>query len=147
MNHGAKFWIEPIKDYVRSKGLKPRGKFGLKQVTVQPSSKADTNNVLSSRSFCHVVIGNPIIYCAKNIDQLKDEFVVGILLHEVAHMLVKEGSDPELDVDEFILENFPESGYCYADTQYGGTRRPRKAKNLECVKTEFLENLSKGYHG
>jgi hypothetical protein len=127
-------WLRLLKRYLKSKG------FPLNRVSLTHSRKADQRNKKSPRGFCHVVIGRPTIHCAEALETLPDEFIVGILLHELAHMLVKESDDPELDVDEFVLENCPESGYHYADVKYAAPQW-RVAKNLECVSKAFLKEL------
>ncbi len=118
-------------------------KLGGRDVMLTLSEKADENNAKKARSFCHVVLGRKSIYCAAALAALPEEFVVGILLHEVAHTIVNEGEDPELDVDEWVLENVPEAGYRYANVKYVDpiTGRTRTAKNLERVSMGFLGKI------
>ena len=128
-------WLKLLKRYMKSKG------FPLNRVSLTHSRKADKRNANDPRGFCHVVLGRPTIHCAEALKTLPDQCIVGILLHELAHMIVDEGEDPELDVDEWVLEKCPEAGYHYADIKYASPKF-RVAKNLECVTKSFLKQLN-----
>lgn len=105
------------------------------QVRLVRSKRANDQNREKARQFCFVVIGQHEINFADALLKLPEEFIVGILLHEIAHMVIREGRDPELDVDEWVIEHVPEAGYHYADARYS----KRVAKNLECVSEAFIE--------
>lgn len=105
------------------------------KVRLVRSKKANDQNKASARQFCFVFLGEHKIHFSDALLKLPEEFIVGILLHEIAHMVVKEGRDPELDVDEWVVEHVPEAHYHYADARYG----KRVAKNLECVGREFFD--------
>lgn len=101
------------------------------------SKKANEQNKLAARQFCFVILGEHEIHYADALLKLPVEFIVGILLHEVAHMVVKEGRDPELDVDEWVLEKVPEAQYHYATARYG----KRTAASIERVSGSFTETI------
>lgn len=119
--------------YLRDRGLvTPWLKSKIKLVR---SKKAEVNNKASPRAFCFVIIGEYNIHFSEALLKLPIHFVVGILLHEVAHMVVREGRDPELDVDEWVLDYVPEAEYTYQNVTYGR----RQAHNLERVSVEFCD--------
>ncbi len=110
------------------------------KIKASHSFKADLDHEKSARSFCFVIIGERIIHYASTIKSLPETFIVGILLHEIAHMIIEEkNGDPELGVDEWVINNVPEADYKYKNIRYiDFTGKPRTAKNLECVSEEFL---------
>ncbi len=114
------------------------------KIRLSRSRKASSNNEASPRSFCFVILGEHKIHYADALYALPDTAICGILLHEVAHMLIDEnGGDPELGVDEWVLENVPEAGYGYMDTTYADpeTGRRRTAKAIESVSRKFLTEI------
>lgn len=113
------------------------------QIKTSHSRKADKSHDKSARSFCFVILGERIIHYASSITALPPKAVTGILLHEIAHMIIEEnGGDPELGVDEWVLDNVPESGYEYLDVKYEDFDGERKiAKNIECVSNKFLKTI------
>lgn len=131
-------YLRPLLKYLEQQGL--ISTWMKSQIRAVNSRKADANHKKSARSFCFVIIGEHVIYCASALTDLPDEYLVGILLHEVAHMIIEEdGGDPELGVDEWILENVPEAKYQYADLHYADKRR--KSNNLERVSEKFLREI------
>ncbi len=134
----ASAWLKKLLRELRRRKL---GNFyGVK---LKHDKVCDQRNQKSPRAFCHVVIGKPEIHCSKAIEYLDSNFIVGILLHELIHMVVTEGDDPELDVDEFVIEHLRDTGYTYMDTKYFDPfLGKRKAKSIECVKLSFLETIS-----
>lgn len=120
--------------------------FNTDPITIKDSETAVVRNKKDARSFCHVVIGRPTIYAAlSEMEALPDEFICGLLLHEMAHILINEdGGDPELGVDEWILSNVPAAGYRYGNVKYysiGRNRKQREARNVEKVSKKFLRTI------
>ncbi len=140
-NHLYDYYLKPLLAYLEREGN--ISTWMKSQIRTIHSRKADANNAKSPRSFCFVIIGEHAIHCADAIKNLPDKFIVGILLHEIAHMIIEEdGGDPELGVDEWVLENVPDSGYEYKNVTYTDPDdRRRAAKNLECVSEEFLHEI------
>ncbi len=134
-------YLRPLLVYLEEQGLITT--WMKSQIRTLHSRKADKNNADSARSFCFVIIGEHVIHCAGSIENLQDKFIIGILLHEIAHMIIEEGrGDPELDVDEWVIENVPEAGYRYENTRYTDfNNKKRSAKNLECVTERFLKQI------
>lgn len=133
--HDADEVLDALLEYLRDEGLITTW---LKaHVALVRSKKANEQNKASARQFCFVVIGQHDIHYADALLKLPMNFFVGILLHEIAHMVVREGRDPELDVDEWVIENVPDSGYEYRDVAYGH----RRAANLECVSEKFVNMI------
>lgn len=134
-------FLNPLLAYLLDRGL--ISTWMKSKIKTSHSRKADENHIKSARSFCFVVLGEYIIHYASALKSLPDDFIVGILLHEIAHMIIEEdGGDPELGVDEWVLENVPEAGYVYNNVRYVDfTNKPRTAKNLECVSEKFLKMI------
>lgn len=132
-------FLAPLLKYLNGRGLVST--WMKSRIKTSHSRKADENHDKSPRSFCFVIIGEHKIHYASALRGLPDVFVVGILLHEIAHMIIEEdGGDPELGVDEWMLENVPEAGYVYNNVRYiDFTDKPTTAKNLECVSEKFLK--------
>ncbi len=131
-------YLKPLLAHLNARGLLTH--WMKSKIRTVHSRRADGNNEASARAFCFVVIGEFVIHYASALKALPDEFIVGILLHEVVHMLIEEKGDPELGVDEWVLEHVPEAGYCYKTAKYedfDGARRI--AKNIECVSKKFLD--------
>lgn len=135
----AKQWLDRIKR--RYPGLALRG------VRVTHNAYQDRRNREDPRAFCHVACGDKVIHCAAAIEQLDDREIVGLLLHEVGHIVLGCGRDPddEVAVDEWVRNLAPESGYTYLDVRYmsriGGP--VRTAVNLESVSHAFVNQLRK----
>lgn len=138
MKNVTKNYLDPLLSYLSDQDLITN--WMKAHITVSHSRMADANNERSARSFCFVVIGEHKINCATAISALPPEFIIGILLHEIAHMVIEEdGGDPELGVDEWVLENVTDSGYKYENVSYiGRTDKARTAKSLERVSNKFL---------
>ncbi len=129
--------LSSLTTYLRDQGLITN--WLRSKIRLHRSRLANTNNQKSARSFCFVIIGEFEIHYADALLELPLPFMVGILLHEIAHMVIKEdGGDPELGVDEWIIDNVPEAGYRYADAKYGR----RTARNLERVSESFLNIIN-----
>ena len=119
-----------------------------KGIKVIHDPKCDRQNRASARAFCFVEDGSPVIHCAANIESLPCHVIVGLLLHEVGHMIVRSRQDPEVGDDEFIVDNVPEAHYRYlARVPYiavGGTGPSRKriAKNIQAVSPSFVGSIT-----
>ncbi len=133
-------YLKPLLEYLCSREL--CSVWMKSKIKTSHSAKADLNHKASPRSFCFI-LGERTIHYASSIKALPDVFIVGILLHEIAHQIIEEdGGDPELGVDEWILENVPESGYAYANVRYiDFDQKARTAKNLERVSGSFLNKV------
>lgn len=138
-------YLKPLLSYLRRQGH--ISQYMAAKIKSTHSFEADLNHEVrgdkGARSFCFVVIGERTINYASTIKSLPDRFIVGILLHEIAHMIIEnEKGDPELGVDEWVIANVPESDYEYKNVRYiDFTQKPRTAKNLECVSEKFLMEI------
>jgi hypothetical protein len=113
-----------------------------KLVAVHDSAH-DEENARDPRAFCYVKEDHWEIYCASALEDVSPEVRVGILLHEIAHLKIPafKGAASEIDVDSYILENFPEAGYVYADHMYWSRMRNKEvtAKSIEHVADTFVK--------
>jgi hypothetical protein len=134
--------LELLKDFLRREHELPSG------VKLQWDAEHDLVNRADTRAFCYVRSNDPVIYCSAAIENLLPEARMGVLLHELGHLLLEAfcGDDCEVDVDEFCMNEVPASGYHYADAQYLSpwTNELVTAKNLECVSPAFLEEVYSG---
>lgn len=136
----ASEYLRRLLRYLRGRGYAA----ALRGIKLRHSAALDRRNQTSARAFCHVIVGKPTIHCAKAIEELPPQYILGLLLHEITHVIigVDEVGDPELQVDEFILNQWPETDYEYSDVMYldrNGKRR--MAKNLERVSVRFMEDI------
>lgn len=139
-------WLNLLCSWLRKRGVKLRPALVIDEKQVKANAK-------DPRAFCRVELGDKKknIYCAVALVALPPEAIVGILLHEITHMLiVEDGGDPELADDEYVLDHFPQAGYHYATIEYATVEmtpkfsgRVRTAKNIEVVSSNFIKTLKK----
>lgn len=114
------------------------------QFSLEHDEELDADNILDPRAFCAVMPKSTIIYCSKNIDLLPPPARIGILLHEIAHVVANAfgGDESEVDCDVWIKENVPESGYAYRDVKYAQKGATILARNLQVVSDKFVKRVS-----
>ena len=131
--------LERLKDFLRrdyelSSGIK-----------LQWDAEHDLVNRNDPRAFCYMRPNDPVIYCSAAVESLLPEARIGVLLHELGHLILAAfcGDDCEVDVDDFCMNDVRASGYHYEDVQYLSpwTNELVTAKNLECVSPAFLEEV------
>ena len=120
----------------------------VRNITFQHDAKHDKKNRSNPRFFCYVEEyreGEPwIIRCAGNLELAAPPLRIGVLLHEIGHLVLnafREGQESEVDVDTWVLDSFPESGYTYRDGAYYPEGAPRTlvtAKDVQHVSPEFV---------
>jgi hypothetical protein len=121
----------------------------LSQLRVRHSPNADVLNRRRPRQFCHVFPRSLIIHCTSQIENVSEQVRLGLLIHEIGHIVQQafhdNGDDEcEVTVDEWVTYNFPEAGYKFADHRYrswGG--RYRTAKAIEHVSKKFTQLVLK----
>ena len=105
----------------------------------------DRMNAKDPRAFCFCVEGENIIHCSNALLDLPAEPCIGILLHELAHLILNafHGEKAEVDVDLFCTEKIPEAGYHYRDCTYFNSLLGKEvtAKNIEWVSTDFIHRI------
>lgn len=134
----AKYWLTKLTSYMYSRGV-PAKKIA--RVTLRHSVTLDKRNKKDARAFCQVECGSSLVHCSKAIEDLHERFIVGILLHEIAHVVLGCDNEPddEVAVDEWIIKNFPEAGYAYYDTEYNN----REALGVEAASAKFVNKIEK----
>jgi len=129
----------------------------LLDVTILHDAEHDKENARDPRAFCFVEKERPnFIHCAKAIEELTPEARVGVLYHEIGHILLNafHGDESEVEVDEWCLTFLPMSNYTYRDTAYLVTGKVGKsdvawgriAKSLQSVAPGFVRVLEKYKH-
>jgi hypothetical protein len=115
-------------------------------------------NAKDPRAFCFVEKEFPnVIHCAEAIEGLPPEARVGVIYHEVGHILLNafHGDESEVDVDEWCVNFIPTANYTYLDTPYitlrqdayrGIVSKGRIAKSLQNVSPEFVRVLEQHQH-
>lgn len=125
----------------RKKHIKP----WINSIKAKHSNRQDVINESDPRVFCSVEPSKVFIYCAEALEWIEPRIRVAILLHEIGHIYLNafEGEECEVDVDAWILENFPEAGYGYSNHRYYNQelRQDVIAVNVEHVSASFLEGL------
>lgn len=112
---------------------------------IEHDPKQDEQNQKDPRAFCYVRPDNlGTIYCAANLEQVLPEVRMGILIHEIGHIVLDafNGEESEVDVDAWIESEIPEAGYTYENTGYtrfeGGWAM---GKNVQRVLPEFVRMI------
>lgn len=119
----------------------------LLKLRIKHSLEQDDHNRKDPRAFCHVARGEKYIYCTQALEFVPVHVRLGILLHEIAHILndAFDGDESEIVVDEFCVFKIPESGYKYLDQvvyMSPWDHAPIAAKNIEAVTGDFVYRIS-----
>lgn len=137
----ARKWLRRLTSYLYNAKI---GTF--ERVTLRHSKALDARNKRSSRSFCQVECGSSLIHCAEAIEKLESYEIVGLLLHEIAHIATGcDNDDDEVTADQWIADKVTKSGYYYASIVHYESKngRTRVAENLESVSNKFVVMLRK----
>jgi hypothetical protein len=111
------------------------------RIEIKFSWQQDMRNDQDPRGFAMVMSDKLEIHVAEAINSLPPEYRIGILLHELAHLVADTflDEDSEVDTDLWILASVPESGYSYGNVSYVLGDTKKVAKNLQKVSEKFLE--------
>lgn len=114
---------------------------------VRHDLKCDAYNREKPRAFCFTRAGSWTIHCARNIERVSNEVLLGLLLHELGHIAIQafhsdKDDTCEVDVDRWVAKNFPEAGYCYRNHSYRtASGKLRTAKSIEHVSKRFTKTI------
>lgn len=126
--------------YLAEKGVVP---LSVTRIQLRHDPSLDKANFKNPRFLCAVHPHEWIIHCALAIERIGRPVRIGVLLHEIGHMVIPafRGAKSEVEVDEFVVSKIPEAGYYYEDHAYFSPLRSEEvlAKNVEHVSAEFLE--------
>lgn len=126
---------------VQAKKIKP----WISSIRLKHSSRQDLVNETDPRVFCSVEPNKVFIFCSEALEWVAPRVRVGILMHEIGHIYIDafRGDECEVDVDAWVLENFPEAEYGYANHRYYNQELDQDviAVNVEHVSPQFLERL------
>jgi len=107
----------------------------------------DETNLKNPRAFCFTQRGDLSIYCARALNELPVEARVGVLLHELGHIVMDafDGDECEVTADQFGFD-LREAGYGYKDVEYVNpiSYELVRANSLETVSPQFVEKLNAG---
>ena len=141
--------LERIKSYLRPKvrfahDAAKRRKL-LDKITLRNTAVAERNNKENPRMVCYVVSGSHVINCSRASEAVGPRARVGLLIHEMGHVLTRSGDvpDEEVQADLWVEMQFHHSGYTYRDHIYVSphTGKQVTAKHVEHVSEEFLKKL------
>jgi hypothetical protein len=133
--------LSALKDYILEHG----GHSSVSSIKLQWSDQAERDNINDPRVFCHTIDGSSSIYCSLNLCKLPTENIVGILIHEIGHIVRKQASDAgreEVECDLWVKHNYPEIGYEYEEAviyEDWGCRETRIARSIQKVGALFME--------
>jgi len=112
------------------------------RIQLRHDADLDKANRRNPRFLCAVHPHEWLIRCALAIERVNPEVRVGVLLHEIGHMVLPafNGAKSEVEVDEFVISQVPEAGYYYGDHGYYSPQHEKDviAKNVEHVSINFL---------
>lgn len=116
------------------------------QFELEHDKDLDADNEKDPRAFCATMPKSTIISSTKYLDALPQSSRVGVLLHEIAHIVENAfgGDECEVDCDVWIQEKVPEANYQYVDVQYLRDGRNVTARSLQVVSRRFLKKLREG---
>lgn len=124
--------------------LWPKRYHKIKLVWVKAQDKANLKN---PRAFCFTQRGDLSIYCARALNELPVEARLGVLLHEIGHIVMDafDGDECEVTADQFGF-GIAEAGYKYKDVEYVNplTHELARANSLETVSPQFVEKINAG---
>lgn len=122
---------------------------GLLKVKAVHSHLLDYDHLNDPRAFCAVEEGiTNAIFCTDAIEKVPENVRVGLLLHEIGHLLLDAfdheiPGGEEVEVDAWILKNVPEAGYRYVDYPHVWRGKERTALNVQTVSDAFLKKVEK----
>ncbi len=127
---------------IAKRGLPPE----CQAITAKYSQEEDARNLQNPRGFCHTEQGKPEIFCSRALEDTDREVRVGILLHEIGHIMLNafDGDESEVDVDEWVTQMTPKGAYryfqdyTYQNSLYG---EPVTAHSVQMVTRNFLKEL------
>lgn len=125
----------------KHKGVIP----SVRKIGIVHTRAMDRENEKDPRAFCAVNDTAWLIYCTQSINYLPANARIGILLHEVSHLVnnfIGKRED-EVNTDEWIVTAIPEAGYGYQSIAYHNPLLGKQvtAHDLETVGTAFLGRL------
>jgi hypothetical protein len=129
--------------YINNSGRGPKREMG---VSLHHGAADKEENKRDARHFASASVfdsGSGLAYVisyARALNSLPRRVRIGVLLHEIAHLLTwKSRRDAsEVAADVWISRHVPEAEFNYAGASYTHKGRHRSAKNVETVCSEFL---------
>ena len=120
----------------------------MRGIVVQYSEDADGYNIKDPRVFCFTQVNHPVIFCSRALEDVDREIRVGILIHEIGHIVLNafEGDESEIDVDHWVVDTLPKGSYGYVhEIKYLNSARGEEvtAWNLERVTQAFLREIDR----
>jgi hypothetical protein len=108
----------------------------------------DKNNQQDPRAFAFAISTSNVIHGSKALELICPRARLGILLHEIGHVVLNafDGDVSEVDVDEWCMFQVAESGYRYHTLHYPSPWEAgviRKADNVQHVDLPFAELLAR----
>jgi len=116
------------------------------RVLVVHNADQDRLNRSDPRAFCFVREEKPLrIEAAKALESLPDQFLLGVLYHELGHLVLgafgTSGDEPKVDL--WCTEFAPELRYTYSSVTYPAIHGGRAvAMNLQRVSYKPIENFA-----
>ena len=111
------------------------------------SEDADQEHLENPRQFCFVTPDNWVIYCSRAIEDVSPNVRIAILLHEIGHLHCDAflGDESEVDVDTWVLQEFPDAGYTYMNHRFYSQVHGDDvvAKNVQHVHDSFVNEVQK----
>jgi hypothetical protein len=118
----------------------------VKKIGISHSLMLDRENLKDPRAFCAVERGYWRVLCTRALEDVPQEVRIGILLHEVSHLIndyIGASRDDEVNTDAWVIKTVPESDYHYKTIVYMNSLvgKPTTAHNVESVSPRFLAIL------
>ena len=132
--------LSKIKRYLEDKGVDT-----VSDIFVEHDFELDEDNLHNPRNFCSVAPKERVIHCTKYLDEAPRNARVGILLHEIGHVIANafDGDECEVDADEWVITSIPDAKLHYATVSYSRAGKKVKAVAVQCVNDRFLEMIDR----
>ncbi len=141
--HAAQLTLAYLCDYlIDHHALAP----SFMSLSLEIDPEQDEKNKKDPRAFCYVTPGVLTIFTTLALPALPPEAMMGVMLHEIAHLHLNafKGDESEVDVDAFCTCEISESGYHYANVEYLSPFHNHTkviATNLEKVSPMFFRRV------
>ena len=115
-------------------------------ISVKWSQDEDQRNISDPRGFCHTEQGSMIISCSRALEDVDREIRLGVLIHEIGHIVLNafDGEESEVDVDTWVIDTLPKGSYGYLqDYAYLNSLIEEQvtAHNIQRVTTTFSRSI------
>lgn len=90
---------------------------GIDKIRIQECLEAEALHRKKWRQFCHTMHRKNVICCVKDMNNLKDENIAGLLFHEIAHIISEQHYDIFYQDSGLYVEKIESDFHFYLDDE------------------------------